>query len=64
MKYPLLIAAALAGVASPAYAQDLSGFRIEGRAAWEQVGADTSLPNPDDDADEDGDDEAEEPERD
>ena len=51
MKYPMLIAAALAGVASPAYAQDLSGFRIEGRAAWEQVGADASIPNPDFDED-------------
>ena len=52
MKYPVLIAGAVAALASPAYAQDLSGFRIEGRAAWEQVGADTSLPNPDDDEDE------------
>ena len=55
MKYHLMIAAAVAGLSAPAYAQDLSGFRIEGRAAWEQVGADTSLPNPDDDEDEDGD---------
>jgi outer membrane immunogenic protein len=51
MKYPVLIAAALAATASPAFAQDLSGFRIEGRAAWEQVGADTSINNPDFDED-------------
>lgn len=47
MKYPVMIAAGLATLTSPAYAQDLSGFRIEGRAAWEQVGADASIPNPD-----------------
>lgn len=51
MKYPVLIAAALAATASPAYAQDLSGFRIEARAAWEQVGASTDIPNPDYDED-------------
>lgn len=47
MKYPVMIAGALAALASPAYAQDLSGFRIEGRAAWEQVGAKATVPNPD-----------------
>lgn len=53
MKYPALVAAALAATATPAFAQDLSGFRIEGRAAWEQVGADTAIPNPDFDEDDD-----------
>jgi outer membrane immunogenic protein len=51
MKYPVTIAAALAALASPAYAQDLSGFRIEGRAGWEQAGAKANLPNPDYDED-------------
>lgn len=53
MKYPVMIAAMLGAVASPVYAQDLSGFRIEGRAAWEQVGGDSSIPNPDFDEDDD-----------
>lgn len=56
MKYQVMIAAAVAGlVAVPAQAQDLSGFRIEGRFGWEQVGTDATLPNPDEDEDEDGD---------
>lgn len=56
MKYPLMFAAAVAGVlAVPAYAQDLSGFRVEARGGWERVGADASIPNPDDDEDVDGD---------
>ncbi len=55
-KYPLMLAAAVAGVlAAPAYAQDLSGFRVEARGGWERVGADASIPNPDDDEDVDGD---------
>ena len=55
MKYPLLIAAALAGLSAPAYAQDFSGFRIEGRLGWEQAGAEASFPNPDEDEAEEGD---------
>jgi outer membrane immunogenic protein len=56
MKYEVMIAAAMAGLlAAPAHAQDLSGFRIEGRLGWEQVGTDATLPNPDEDEDEDGD---------
>ena len=53
MKYPVMIAVSLAALASPAYAQDLSGFRIEGRAAWEQVGAKATIPNPDFDDEDD-----------
>jgi outer membrane immunogenic protein len=53
MKYPVLIAAALVTTAAPAYAQDLSGFRIEGRAAWEQSGAKATIANPDFDEDDD-----------
>jgi outer membrane immunogenic protein len=56
MKYQAMIAAAAAGIlATPAHAQDFSGFRLEGRIGWEQVGTDASLPNPDEDEDEDGD---------
>jgi outer membrane immunogenic protein len=56
MKYQAMIAAIVAGLmAAPAHAQDVSGFRIEGRLGWEQVGTDASLPNPDDDEDEEGD---------
>lgn len=56
MKYQLIIATALAGLlAVPAHAQDLTGFRLEGRLGWEQAGTEASLPNPDDDEDEDGD---------
>lgn len=56
MKYQLMIAAAAAGMmATSAQAQDVSGFRIEGRLGWEQVGTTASLPNPDEDEDEDGD---------
>ena len=56
MKYQVMIAATVAGIlAAPAYAQDLSGFRIEGRLAWEQAGTKATLPNPDDDEDEEGD---------
>jgi outer membrane immunogenic protein len=56
MKYQVMIAAAVAGiVAMPAQAQDLSGFRLEGRLGWEQVGTKATLPNPDEDEDEDGD---------
>ncbi len=47
MKYALLIAAAAAGLSAPAYAQDLSGFRIEARAGWERAATDATLPNPD-----------------
>ena len=56
MKYQLMIAAAAAGlVAMPAHAQDVSGFRVEARGGWEQVGASASIPNPDEDEDVDGD---------
>lgn len=56
MKYHMIIAATAAGVlATPAQAQDLSGFRLEGRLGWEQVGTNATLPNPDEDEDEDGD---------
>lgn len=56
MKYQVMIATAMAGLlAVPAHAQDLSGFRLEGRFGWEQVGTSASLPNPDEDEDEDGD---------
>jgi outer membrane immunogenic protein len=56
MKYQVMIAAAVAGLlAAPAHAQDLSGFRIEARLGWEQVGTNASLPNPDEDEDEEGD---------
>ena len=54
MKYHLMIAAAVAGLSAPAYAQDVSGFRIEARAGWEQAGANATLPNPDDDEEVDG----------
>jgi outer membrane immunogenic protein len=47
MKYHLMIAAAVAGLSAPAYAQDVSGFRIEARAGWEQAGANATVPNPD-----------------
>jgi len=51
MKYHLLTAAALLGLSAPAYAQDVSGFRIEGRVGWDQASADASFPNPDYDED-------------
>ncbi len=56
MKYQVTIATAVAALlAVPAQAQDLSGFRIEGRLGWEQVGTNATLPNPDEDEDVDGD---------
>lgn len=57
MKYHLLLTAAVGGfaLAGPAHAQDLSGFRVEARGAWEKVGGEASLPNPDDDEAEAGD---------
>ena len=55
MKYHLMIAAAVAGLSAPAYAQDVSGFRIEARAGWEQAGANATLPTPDDDEEVEGD---------
>jgi outer membrane immunogenic protein len=56
MKYQVMIAAAVTGLlAAPAHAEDLAGFRIEGRLGWEQVGSTAALPNPDEDEDEDGD---------
>ncbi len=57
MKHRLVVAAAVAtaGVSAPAYAQDALGFRIEGRLALEQDKLEASLPNPEDDDDEDGD---------
>ncbi len=44
-------------VSSPCrpHAQGVSGFRVEARGGWEQVGASASIPNPDEDEDEDGD---------
>lgn len=56
MKYQAIIAAAAAGLlATPALAQDVSGFRVEGRIVWDQVGTDATLPNPDEDEEVDGD---------
>lgn len=56
MKFQLMIAAAAASlVAAPAYAQDLTGFRVEARGGWEKVGVDATIPNPDDDEDVEGD---------
>lgn len=56
MKYQVMLAATVAGLlATPAHAEDLAGFRIEGRLGWEQVGTSATLPNPDEDEDEDGD---------
>lgn len=56
MKAKFLIGAAVMGLASTsAQAQDLSGFRIEGRLGWEQSGAKAAVPNPEDDEDETGD---------
>lgn len=56
MKTIMLIGvAALALSSTSAQAQDLSGFRIEGRAGWEQNRAEATVPNPEDDEDETGD---------
>jgi outer membrane immunogenic protein len=56
MKYQAMIAVAAAGLlATPAMAQDVSGLRVEGRLAWEQVGTSATLPNPDEDEDVEGD---------
>lgn len=51
MRYALSIAVALAAFATPAHAQELSGFRIEARGGWEQLGGTASIPNPDYDED-------------
>lgn len=51
----LIGAAALGLVGTSAQAQDVSGFRIEGRLGWEQAGAEAVLANPEDDEDETGD---------
>lgn len=55
MKYKLMIApfaiGAAAGLAMPAHAQDLSGFRVEARGGWNQSSVDMSIPNPDYDED-------------
>lgn len=54
MKYTLTIAALLAACAAvPAQAQDLTGFRIEGRVGWDRPGATLAFPNPDYDEDDD-----------
>lgn len=55
MKYKVMIGAAAlaAALATPAYAQDLSGFRVEARGGWNQSSTSMSLPNPDFDEDED-----------
>lgn len=51
MKYKLVIAAALVAASAPAYAQDVSGLRIEGRASWDRSGSNFTFPNPDYDED-------------
>ncbi len=51
----LIGAAAMALAGTSAQAQDVSGFRIEGRLGWEKAGAEAVLPNPEDDEDETGD---------
>lgn len=51
----LIGAAALGLVGTSAHAQDVSGFRLEGRLGWEQAGAEAVLPNPEDDEEETGD---------
>jgi outer membrane immunogenic protein len=51
MKYKLMIGAALVAASAPAYAQDVSGFRVEGRASWDRSGSDFIFPNPDFDED-------------
>lgn len=55
MKYTMTGIAALlvAGLAVPAGAQDLGGFRIEARAGWDRTGGGFSIPNPDYDEDDD-----------
>jgi outer membrane immunogenic protein len=45
------IAVLLAGLSVPAGAQDLTGFRIEGRVGLDRTGATHSIPNPDYDED-------------
>ena len=56
MKIRLLAAAfAATCLAAPAFAQDFSGFRVEGRVGWESGRLSTEYPNPDEDPDEDGD---------
>jgi outer membrane immunogenic protein len=56
MKTRILIGVAVLGLASTsAQAQDVSGFRIEGRLGWGQTGAEATVPNPEDDEDETGD---------
>ena len=56
MKAIFLIGAAVTAFAgTSAQAQDVSGFRIEGRLGWEKAGAEAVLPNPEDDEDETGD---------
>lgn len=51
----LIGAAVMAWAGTSAQAQDLSGFRIEGRLGWEKAGVEAVLPNPEDDEDETGD---------
>lgn len=51
MKYIISMAALLAATATPAYAQDLSGFRGEVRGGWQDLGTTAQLPNPDYDPD-------------
>lgn len=48
-------AAAMALASTSAQAQDVSGFRIEGRFGWEKADAEAVLPNPEDGEDETGD---------
>lgn len=56
MKVIVLIGAAGLTLASTSVqAQDLSGFRVEGRIGWETGSVDTIAPNPDEDEDEEGD---------
>lgn len=51
----LIGAAAMALASTSAQAQDVSGFRIEGRLGWEKADAEAVLPNPEDDESETGD---------
>lgn len=57
MKTRMLIGVAALGLANTsAQAQDLSGFRFEGRVGWGQTEATATVPNPDYDEDADADD--------
>ncbi|MBX7489849.1 porin family protein [Qipengyuania sp. GH25] len=56
MKAIFLVGAAVLGfTGTTAQAQDVSGFRVEGRLGWERADAEAVIANPDDDEDEQGD---------